>query len=59
MNNQRAAETEPMNLIYSIMHPISRAINSPEGQDIKTILEFAVSILLFFWLLKNHKIINK
>ena len=43
----------------NIMHNLSRAINSPQGQDIKLILEFAVTILLFFWLLKNHNIIKK
>lgn len=45
--------------MYNIMHNLSMAINSPKGKDVKLVLEFAVSILLFFWLLKNHKIINK
>lgn len=34
-------------------------INSEEVQDYKTILDFAITIMAFIWLLKNHKIIKK
>ena len=42
----------------TIMHNITIFLRSGKGEDIKLVLEFAVSILLFVWLLKNHKIIK-
>lgn len=34
-------------------------IKSNQGQDFKEVLDFVIKILLFLWLLKNHKIIKK
>jgi len=33
-------------------------IKSEQGQDTKEVLDFIIKILLFLWLLKNHKIIK-
>tara|TARA_R110000744_G_scaffold60363_3_gene125076 strand:+ start:2816 stop:2938 length:123 start_codon:yes stop_codon:yes gene_type:complete len=33
-------------------------LKSEQGQDFKLVLEVSVSLLLFFWMLKNHKIIK-
>jgi len=33
-------------------------LKSEQGQDFKLVLEVCVSVLLFFWMLKNHKIIK-
>jgi hypothetical protein len=34
-------------------------LKGKQGQDFILVLEVVVSVLLFFWLLKNHKIIQK
>tara|TARA_Y100001973_G_C5196028_1_gene334320 strand:+ start:2766 stop:2888 length:123 start_codon:yes stop_codon:yes gene_type:complete len=34
-------------------------VNSEKGKNLKLVLDLAIAILLFFWLLKNHKIIKK
>tara|TARA_R100001224_G_scaffold100295_2_gene71416 strand:- start:102 stop:224 length:123 start_codon:yes stop_codon:yes gene_type:complete len=34
-------------------------LKSPQGQDARLVLEVTTSVLVFFWLLKNHKIIQK
>jgi len=33
-------------------------IQSPKGREAKEVLDLIVSVLLFLWLLKNHKIIK-
>jgi len=34
-------------------------LKSPQGEDFRLVLKTSVSVLAFFWLLKNHKIIKK
>tara|TARA_R100000664_G_scaffold11064_1_gene18078 strand:+ start:9867 stop:9989 length:123 start_codon:yes stop_codon:yes gene_type:complete len=34
-------------------------LRSPQGEDARLVLEVAVSVLAFWWLLKNHKIIRE
>jgi len=34
-------------------------LRSPKGQDAILVLEVAVSLLAFFWFLKNHKILKE
>ena len=41
------------------MNKLINFIESEKGQDYLLILETAVTILAFFWLLKNHKIIKE
>jgi hypothetical protein len=34
-------------------------LKSEKGENFRLILDVSVALLLFFWLLKNHKIINQ
>ena len=34
-------------------------LKSREGENFRLILDVSVGLLLFFWMLKNHKIISK
>ncbi len=34
-------------------------LKSRQGEDFKLMLDFVIAIMVFFWLLKNHKIIKK
>ena len=40
------------------MHNLTIFLRSGKGEDLRLILDVTVSLLLFFWLLKNHKIIK-
>ena len=43
----------------NIMHNLTTFLRSGKGEDLRMILDVMVGLLLFFWLLKNHKIIKK
>ena len=34
-------------------------LKTEKGKNFRMILDVSVALLLFFWLLKNHKIINQ
>ena len=40
------------------MQNIVTWLRSPQGQDFRLVLDVSVAILVFLWLLKNHKIIQ-
>ena len=46
-------------LLHIPLNMLLEFLRSKKGEDFRLLLDVSVALLLFFWLLKNHRILTK